>query len=55
MHLAIMELVQRCPNLRQLDHCDYYEKRRDYKRIVIIREGLYGENVRYEVQRPPSR
>ena len=23
MHTAIMQLVQLCPNLRELDHCDF--------------------------------
>lgn len=55
MHLAIMELVQRCTKLRQIDHCDYYAQRNDWKRIVIIREGLGGGDVRYEVRKPPPR
>ncbi|RDB15909.1 hypothetical protein Hypma_003569 [Hypsizygus marmoreus] len=54
MHRAIMHLVQLCPNLRQLDHCDIDQKRHDFNRIKIIREGMEGENVRYEVHRPPQ-
>jgi hypothetical protein len=55
MHNAILELVQLCPKLRQLDHCEFHDKRHNWKRIVIIREGLDGENVRYEIQKPPPR
>ncbi|KAF8993773.1 hypothetical protein BDQ17DRAFT_1392538 [Cyathus striatus] len=38
MHLVIQQLALICPNLRELDHCDFYERRHAYKRIVIIRE-----------------
>ncbi|KAJ7609017.1 hypothetical protein FB45DRAFT_945130 [Roridomyces roridus] len=55
MHGVIMQLVQTCPNLRQLDHCGHNEARQDWNRISIIREGPGGENVRYEVDRPPAR
>ena len=48
MHTAIMQLVQICPKLRELDHCDFYEKRFAWRRIAIIREGEFGERVRYE-------
>ncbi|KAF8227230.1 hypothetical protein L208DRAFT_1405740 [Tricholoma matsutake] len=54
MHLAIMELVQLCPRLRQLDYCEGNTKR-EARQIVIIREGSEGQHVRYEVRRsPPS-
>ena len=52
MHTAIMQLVQLCPKLRELDHCDFYEKRFAWRRIAIIREGEFGERVRYEVTKP---
>ena len=52
MHTAIMQLVQLCTKLRELDHCDFYEKRFAWRRIAIIREGEFGESVRYEVRKP---
>lgn len=55
MHTAIMQLVQLCPKLRELDHCDFYEKRFAWRRIAIIREGEFGERVRYEVRKPPAK
>ena len=55
MHTAIMQLVQVCPKLRELDHCDFYEKRFAWRRITIIREGEFGERVRYEVRKPPAK
>ena len=53
MHTAIVQLVQLCPKLRALDHCDFYEKRFAWRRIAIIRDGEFGERVRYEVRKPP--
>jgi len=54
MHMAIMELVQRCPNLRELDHRNV--RGRSHKVIVIIKEQTKdGLHVRYEVQRSQSR
>lgn len=53
MHVAIMNLVNICPKLRQLDHSAFDQKRREMKKIIIIREGPEGENVRYEVRKPP--
>ncbi|TFK59645.1 hypothetical protein BDN72DRAFT_822099 [Pluteus cervinus] len=38
MHQVIMQLVQICPRLRELDHCDWYDKFRAYRRIVIERQ-----------------
>ena len=55
MHTAIMQLVQVCPKLRELDHCDFYEKRFAWRRITIIRDGEFGERVRYEVRKPPAK
>ncbi|KAJ7114089.1 hypothetical protein C8R44DRAFT_710505 [Mycena epipterygia] len=55
MHGVIMQLVQLCPNLRQLDHCGHNQARQDWNRITIIREGPEGENVRYRIDRPPAR
>ncbi|KAJ7147644.1 hypothetical protein C8R43DRAFT_926134 [Mycena crocata] len=55
MHGVIMQLVQLCPNLRQLDHCGHNQARQDWNRITILREGPEGENVKYRIDRPPSR
>ncbi|KAF9063951.1 hypothetical protein BDP27DRAFT_1426333 [Rhodocollybia butyracea] len=56
MHTAIMKLVQRCPNLRELDHRDIHGKRGRYRSIVIIKEqSKEGLHVRYEVQRQRAR
>jgi len=55
MHGVIMQLVQLCPNLRQLDHCGHNQARQDWNRITIIREGPEGENVKYRIDRPPAR
>ncbi|EDR05232.1 uncharacterized protein LACBIDRAFT_329924 [Laccaria bicolor S238N-H82] len=55
MPTAIMQLVQLCPKLRELDHCDFYEKHFAWRRIAIIREGEFGERVRYEVRKPPAK
>ncbi|KAJ6485542.1 hypothetical protein C8R45DRAFT_996954 [Mycena sanguinolenta] len=51
MHGVIMQLVQLCPNLRQLDHSGHNQARQDWNRITIVREGPEGENVRYQVRR----
>ncbi|KAJ7036580.1 hypothetical protein C8F04DRAFT_1094947 [Mycena alexandri] len=55
MHGVIMQLVQLCPHLRQLDHSGHNTVRQDWNRITIIREGPEGENVRYMIDRPPAR
>ncbi|KAJ7760187.1 hypothetical protein B0H14DRAFT_382499 [Mycena olivaceomarginata] len=55
MHGVIMQLVQSCPNLKQLDHSGHNQARQDWNRITIIREGPEGENVRYQIDRPPPR
>ena len=55
MHTAIMQLVQLCPKLRELDHYDFYEKRFAWRRIAIIREGEFGERVMYEVKKSPAK
>ena len=55
MHTAIMQLVQLCPKLRALDHCSFYEERFAWRRIAIIREGEFGERVRYKVRKPPAK
>ncbi|KAJ7066780.1 hypothetical protein B0H15DRAFT_872452 [Mycena belliarum] len=54
MHGVIMQLVQMCPNLRQLDHCGHNQARQDWNRITIVREGPHGENVKYRIDRPPA-
>ncbi|KAK7033908.1 hypothetical protein VNI00_012532 [Paramarasmius palmivorus] len=56
MHLAIMELVQLCPKLQELDHKRYHEKRRAFKRIVIKREEVDGVlSITYNVKNPSPR
>ncbi|KAJ7173440.1 hypothetical protein C8R46DRAFT_1082808 [Mycena filopes] len=55
MHGVIMQLVQMCPHLRQLDHSGHNSVRQDWNRIKIIREGPEGENVRYTIDRPPAK
>lgn len=50
-----MELVLKCPHLRELDHCDIYNKHEAYKRITFKREGEEGERVSYTVTKPPPR
>ncbi|KAJ7584708.1 hypothetical protein C8J56DRAFT_789719 [Mycena floridula] len=55
MHLLIMDSVQRCPELRELDHRNMDHKRQAWKRIVIIREGEAKQNVRYVIERSPQR
>ncbi|KAG6865572.1 hypothetical protein C0991_001331 [Blastosporella zonata] len=58
MHQAILDLVERCPRLCQLDHCSYSEKREAVKLIKIYRkEGADGslEQVWYEIHRSPPR
>ena len=55
MHMAIMQLVQLCPKLCELDHCDFYKKQFAWGRIAIIREGEFGKRVRYEVRTLPAK
>lgn len=38
MHLAIMHLAQIMPNLRELDHSGFDERRQAWKRIILRRE-----------------
>ncbi|KAF8159886.1 hypothetical protein B0H34DRAFT_655070 [Crassisporium funariophilum] len=52
MHEIIMALVQSCPRLRELDHCDYFEKHAAYKRVAIKREDAEKP---YSVMRPRHR
>ncbi|KAJ3718710.1 hypothetical protein C8R42DRAFT_609937 [Lentinula raphanica] len=53
MHAAIAALVQRCPELRELDHQSKHEKRGKKHRIVIVKEEAEdgSMHVRYEVER----
>ena len=51
----LMEIALTCSRLRELDHCDFYEKHGAYKRITFIREGDEGERVSYIVSKPPCR
>ncbi|KAG6811230.1 hypothetical protein H0H92_008447 [Tricholoma furcatifolium] len=56
MHEAILDVIEHCPKLRELDHCDTYEKRQAFKIIKIFRKvGPDGEleQAWYEVRRPP--
>ncbi|KAL1696734.1 hypothetical protein GGG16DRAFT_85198 [Schizophyllum commune] len=56
MHTLICQLAIACPHLEFLDHCVYYDKRRDWQRIAIMRKldekGVL--NVRYEIRRPQA-
>ncbi|GLB43229.1 hypothetical protein LshimejAT787_1301300 [Lyophyllum shimeji] len=58
MHRAILELVRRCPRLRQLDHCQVDQNRsrvkvvRIFREVEVDREGEMEERVWYEVQKP---
>jgi len=38
MHLAIMNLAQMLPNLRELDHSGFDERRQAFKRIILKRD-----------------
>ena len=51
MHVAIMKIVQRCPNIRELDHSRYDYRRGAYNKIILVREGEEGRHVRYEVRK----
>ncbi|KAF9063949.1 hypothetical protein BDP27DRAFT_1334271 [Rhodocollybia butyracea] len=55
MHTAIMNLVQRCPNLRELDHQEH--QRQDKNRIIVIikEQSKKGLHVRCEIKRPRAR
>lgn len=55
LHEMIMEIARTCPHLRELDHCDLYDKYYAYKRITFKREGEEGENVSYSVTKPLPR
>jgi len=51
----LMDLVETCPHLRELDHSGIYDKHEAYKRITFKREGEGGEKVSYTVTKPPPR
>ncbi|KAJ3822817.1 hypothetical protein F5880DRAFT_1571619 [Lentinula raphanica] len=53
MHAAIAALVQRCPELRELDHQSKHDKRGKKHKIVIVKEEAEdgSMHVRYEVER----
>lgn len=55
LHEMLMELVLTCPHLRELDHCDIYDKHEAFKRIAFKREGEEGQKVSYTVTKPPPR
>ncbi|KAG5637091.1 hypothetical protein H0H81_005774 [Sphagnurus paluster] len=56
MHQVILDLVERCPNLRELDYLRVCPEHGNYKVIKIIRErdpeDSELEHVRYEVHKP---
>lgn len=39
MHQILGELIELCPKLEEIDHCDWYEKRWAFKRVVVLRRG----------------
>lgn len=53
----LMEIMLTCPHLRELDHCDFYDKHEAYKRIIFKREGEEGEKkkISYTVTKPLPR
>jgi hypothetical protein len=51
----LMEIMLTCPRLRELDHCDFYEKHEAHKRITINRTGEEGEKFSYTVTKPLPR
>ncbi|KAJ3507675.1 hypothetical protein NLJ89_g6176 [Agrocybe chaxingu] len=57
MHELLMDLIAFCPNLREVDHCDFYEKFGAFKRVQITRlEGEDGhQHVTYAVAKPNPR
>jgi len=55
LHEMLMEIMLSCPHLRELDHCDFYDKHEAYKRITFKREGEEGEKISYTVTKPPPR
>lgn len=63
MHEVLGELVQLCPMLEEVDHCDFYEKRWGFRRVVIDRKLVSGEGceadpvevIGYDVRRPYMR
>jgi hypothetical protein len=55
MHQLILELVQVCPHLAEIDHCDFYEKFRAQKRVVITRHGDSVDLIGYRVGKPEPR
>ncbi|KAF6753137.1 hypothetical protein DFP72DRAFT_967323 [Ephemerocybe angulata] len=70
VHETLGLLVQLCPKLREVDHCDWFEKRAGYKRVVVSRDlvcapkdvGMDGdiemeevEAISYSVRKPVVR
>jgi hypothetical protein len=52
LHEMLMQITQTCPRLRELDHCDFYDKYEAYRRITLKREGEEGEKVSYTTTKP---
>ena len=60
MHSAIFRLATKLPSLRQMDHCEYDDRRQAYKGIEIQRRVMYydGEEVEelnYKIVKPRYR
>jgi hypothetical protein len=55
LHEMLREIMLTCPHLRELDHCDFYDKHQAYKRITFKREGEEGEKISYTITKPPPR
>lgn len=55
LHEMLVEIMRTCPRLRELDHCDFYDKYQAYKRISFKREGEEGEKVSYTMTKPLPR
>jgi hypothetical protein len=55
LHEMLKEIMLTCPRLREVDHCDFYEKHDAPKRITFKREGEEGEKFSYTVTKPLPR
>jgi len=55
LHDMLMEIMLTCPQLRELDHCDFYGKHEAYKRIAFKRQGKEGEKISYTITKPRPR
>jgi len=55
LHEMLMEITISCPRLRELDHCDFYDKYKAHIRITFKREGEGGEKISYTMMKPAPR